>query len=376
MDDISALLSNSGEQTAERAIAKAKEIVNGLVLNIAVTGETGVGKSSFLNAIRGVQRGDEGWAPTGVTETTKEPMMYPHPTMPNVRIWDLPGIGSPRFKAKTYLKGVKFEAYDLFIIVSASRFKENDIMLAKEIKNRRKNFYFVRSKMDLDISNEIESEGKTEEETLCSIREYCLANLCDFGPLPVFLISSRQREKFDFQKLIETLERDLPREKRGLLLHSLPVYSIQRLDEKYSAFKKTIWALAVASGGIGAAPVPGLLFARDTAMILSFLTKVYHSFGLHDKALEKLSVQVNKPILEEVKKSKLIQDISKSKVSLSMLTKLGTIGAVEILSCVVPVAGNIAAAAVSFVTTRAVLQEGLDELYGVAKKVLEMAELQ
>ncbi|KAL2078337.1 hypothetical protein ACEWY4_026022 [Coilia grayii] len=186
-DDVSALLNDSGEHTKERAIAKAEEVVNGLnnvVLNIAVTGETGAGKSSFVNAIRGVKVGEEGSAPTGVTECTMEVTMYPHPVMPNVRIWDLPGIGSTCFKAETYTKDVKFKDYDFFIIVSDCRFKQNDLKLANEIKKKKKNFYFVRSKIDQDVRNEKESGGRTEEETLRCIRKNCWDNLKDMGPPP------------------------------------------------------------------------------------------------------------------------------------------------------------------------------------------------
>ncbi|XP_063077062.1 interferon-inducible GTPase 5-like [Engraulis encrasicolus] len=380
MDDITALLEDSGEQTMEQAMAKAEEIVNELdnvTLNIAVTGETGAGKSLFVNAIRGVKIGDEGYAKTGVRETTMEPTEYPHPTMPNVKIFDLPGIGSTNFKANAYMKKVAFKNYDFFIIVSASRFKENDVLLAKNIKKQKKSFYFVRSKVDMDVANQIASGEGTEEETLRCIRDDCLANLKSLETnSPVFLITSHDLSKYDFQKLIETLKADLGQEKMDALMLSLPVYSMQSLDEKYSAFKKSVWALAVVSGGIGAAPVPGLSFALDTAMVLSFLTGVYHSSGLDDEALERMSEQVEKKILEEVKKSELIQGIGKSMLTSSMLRKLAVAGGIEAVSCMTPIAGNIVAAGVSFVTTRAVLQQGLDELYQVAKKVLEMANLQ
>lgn len=147
----------SGESTLKKATEKAKETFDQLMnvsLNIAVTGKTGSGKSSFINALRGLNDEDDGAAPTGVTETTMKLTMYEHPTVPNVKIWDLPGIGSPNFKASKYLKDVKFHTYDFFIILSSERFMENDVMLAKEIKKQKKNFYFVRSKIDNDISAE------------------------------------------------------------------------------------------------------------------------------------------------------------------------------------------------------------------------------
>uniref|UniRef100_A0AAZ3RKG9 IRG-type G domain-containing protein n=1 Tax=Oncorhynchus tshawytscha TaxID=74940 RepID=A0AAZ3RKG9_ONCTS len=68
--------------------------------------------------------GDEGAAETGVTETTMKPIRYSHHTMTNVKIWDL-------------LSEVKFKTYDFFIIISTVRFKENDIMLAKEIQKMK-----------------------------------------------------------------------------------------------------------------------------------------------------------------------------------------------------------------------------------------------
>jgi predicted GTPase len=61
-------------------------------LNIAVTGQSGAGKSSFINAIRGVTQDSEHFAPTGCTECTADPKAYPHPEHQNLIFWDLPGI--------------------------------------------------------------------------------------------------------------------------------------------------------------------------------------------------------------------------------------------------------------------------------------------
>uniref|UniRef100_A0A672SUT2 IRG-type G domain-containing protein n=1 Tax=Sinocyclocheilus grahami TaxID=75366 RepID=A0A672SUT2_SINGR len=122
-------------------------------LNIAVTGKTGAGKSSFIN----------------------------HPGMPNVKIWDLPGIGSPTFKANKFLKDVNFKIYDFFIILNSERFMENDVMLAKEIRKQKKNFYFVRSKIDNDIYAEQRNKGFDELKLLAEIREDCQKNLKELG---------------------------------------------------------------------------------------------------------------------------------------------------------------------------------------------------
>ncbi|XP_042561958.1 interferon-inducible GTPase 5-like, partial [Clupea harengus] len=299
-DELRALLKDSGEPTWERAIAKAREMVDRLdhvTLNIAVTGETGAGKSSFVNAIRGLQDPDEGAAPTGVTETTMEPTMYPHPTMPNVNLWDLPGVGSSKFKAETYMKDVKYNNYDFFIIVSASRFKYNDMMLAKEVEKNNKKFYFVHTKTDFDVAQE-EKKGVTEEATLQKIRKDCVENLRTLGPPSVFLITSHDLERFDFQELINNLERDLPDNKRDALDMSLPVYSRQSLEKKYNTFKHEVRTVALTSGAMAAVPVPGLALVCDVAIVAGFLIKCYYSFGLNDGTLERLSKRVNKPIQE------------------------------------------------------------------------------
>ncbi|XP_062373936.1 interferon-inducible GTPase 5-like [Sardina pilchardus] len=377
-DDVCALLNHADEPGLERAIAKARELVDRLdnvVLNIAVTGAAGAGKSTFVNAFRGLSDTDEGAAPTGETETTMEIRAYPHPTMPNVKIWDLPGIGTKNFKAKTYVKDVKLQNYDFFIIVSEKRFREYDIMLAKEIQKNKKNFYFIRSMIDQDIAN-AERRGVTENDTLQKIKNDCQENLRELGSPPVFLISSLYLGRFDFSELLSALETDLPDRKSDALVRSLPVYSRQCLEKKYNTFQKAVWALAVVSGGIAAAPVPGLSAACDVAMVATFFTTCYRSFGLDDNSLTKLGMRVDKPILQMVKESKLVQAIAgKTFLSSQFVARLGAAGIIESVCSLVPVAGNIAAAGVSFATTRSVLLEGLKELYRVALQVIEMAEL-
>lgn len=146
-------------------------------LNIAVTGESGSGKSTFINAFRGLGDEDEGSAATGVVETTTEPTPYSHPKFPNVKMWDLPGIGTPRFKADEYLKKVQLERYDFFIIIATDRFRECHASLAKEIQKMNKKFYFVRSKIDSNIEAEKRKKTFNKEKTLDKIRENCITGL-------------------------------------------------------------------------------------------------------------------------------------------------------------------------------------------------------
>ena len=69
-------------QKAASAISDALRDIDNAPLNIAVTGEPGTGKSSFINALRGMEHDEEGAAPTGLVETTLERISYKHPKFP------------------------------------------------------------------------------------------------------------------------------------------------------------------------------------------------------------------------------------------------------------------------------------------------------
>lgn len=369
----------SGESTLEKATEKAKETFDQLMnvsLNIAVTGKTGSGKSSFINALRGLNDEDDGAAPTGVTETTMKLTMYEHPTVPNVKIWDLPGIGSPNFKASKYLKDVKFHTYDFFIILSSERFMENDVMLAKEIKKQKKNFYFVRSKIDNDISAEQRKKGFDEQNVLYKIRKDCQKNLKELGDPKVFLISSIELEKYDLEIFQNTLEEELPVQKRSALLQAWPVCSAESLEKKIRMFKGLIWAASLASAGVAVIPVPGVSAACDASMVILFLTRCYYAFGLDDRSLKRLSEKVNKPLLEHVAKSKFASAIrEKATARLQVSVSLATLATLEYVASLFPGVGSVAAAGISFGTTYYLLREGLNELVDIARKIRKEAEL-
>ncbi|GAA6111072.1 interferon-inducible GTPase 5-like [Tachysurus ichikawai] len=206
-------------------------------LNIAITGESGSGKSTFINAFRGLGDEDECSAETGVVETTTVPTAYPHPKFPNVKLWDLPGIGTPRFKADEYLKQVQFERYNFFIIIASDRFRECHANLAAEIQNMKKKFYFVRGKIDSNIEAEKRKKTFNEKETLEKIRENCIKGLEEIGlkSPTVFLISCFKLHLYDFSCLEETMERELPQHKRDVLILALPNITLEIIERKKKA---------------------------------------------------------------------------------------------------------------------------------------------
>ncbi|XP_004631407.1 interferon-inducible GTPase 1-like [Octodon degus] len=298
--EIEVHLAKGNIQGANTVITTALKEINDSPLNIAVTGESGSGKSSLINALRGVDHESKDAAPTGVCETTMERNPYTHPNLPNVTVWDLPGIGTTNFQPKDYLKKVKFVEYDFFIIVSATRFRKNDIDFAKGIRIMKRNFYFVRSKVDSDIRNEKEFKPSTFEEkkVLQTIREDCLSNFRKNNMIEpqVFLISSKNLDKFDFKNLMDTLINDLPTQKRHIFMLSLPNITEAAIERKRESLKKCVWLEAFKDGLLATLSTEGMFSVQDMEKLKASLNHFQVMFGVDDLSLEHLAKDLQAPV--------------------------------------------------------------------------------
>ncbi|MGH0182751.1 UNVERIFIED_CONTAM: hypothetical protein FKN15_010386 [Acipenser sinensis] len=266
-------------------------------LDIAVTGESGAGKSTFINAFRGLGDEDKGSARTGVIETTREVAVYQHPSLPTIRLWDLPGIGTPDFRPERYLEDVNLERYDFFIIVASERFKENHALLSRSIGSTGKKFYFVRTKVDSDLaSSRRQRPGSfTEAGILDRIREDCARSLerSGAGCASVFLISSFEPHKYEFTRLRDTLERELEGHKRHVFLLALPNLSRAYVEKKQQALSGTVWKTALSA--CLAAAVPGAALHCNVDMLMQTLRSFQRHFGLDPESLRRLADRTEKP---------------------------------------------------------------------------------
>jgi len=116
-------------------------------VNIAITGRSGTGKSSFINALVKKWTGKMGLAAVGFTETTTECACYGHPNNPNIVLWDLPGVDTEAFPKEDYMTKVNADVYDVFIIMTDTRYTELDAWLGTELQERNKPVIFVRTKI-------------------------------------------------------------------------------------------------------------------------------------------------------------------------------------------------------------------------------------
>ena len=280
-------------------------------MKIAVMGNPGTGKSSFINAILNVRPGDEGAAEVDVIECIPEELKeYQHPQNHNLKLFDLPGAGTPRFPFKTYAETVNLWQYDFYIIVTSDRFRENDMHFIKEMKAKKKRFFFVRTKVDESIKNKQRFEQISGQAVLEKIRNYCVANLaqCGIENPDVYLISNHYNMLYDFRRLGEDLLKAFPNFKRDSLTLSLNAFSEEMIKEKKKLLKGRILKVALfAAIDIKRSHIriPGI----NTEKVAAEIDFYKIQFGVDDVAIAKILSALRTPkaktrFHDEIKKFK------------------------------------------------------------------------
>ena len=264
-------------------------------LNIAVTGHAGTGKSSFVNAIRGLTAEDQDASPVDIVECTWQCDPYPHPSNPNICFWDLPGAGTTAFPKDDYIDKMHFENYDLFILVCAERFREIDMWLAKEIDRRGKDMIFIRTKVDEDVLNwnRGRSNKCDKESILSKIREDCLKNLKrgNITDPIIFLISNFETNKWDFPLLSEILVDNWKSLKNKSVSADLFLICTYSIKVKQEALMKKIATSASSAAKHCFVLIPGWSNSTSKSTLQSEIKHLKKEFSLDEESLEKLSEQ-------------------------------------------------------------------------------------
>ena len=115
------------------------------------------------------------------------------------------------------------EKFHAFLILTAGRFTEHDLELAKKIRSSKKKFFLIRTKIDENVRAEKRKKSFNEEAMLQKIRSDCSGNLGDLlsDVRDIFLISNHDRDKWDFARLLQAILNALPTYQRETLVLSL-----------------------------------------------------------------------------------------------------------------------------------------------------------
>ncbi|XP_045855940.1 immunity-related GTPase family M protein-like [Meles meles] len=277
-------------------IKETMKTASSTLVRIAVTGDSGNGMSSFINALRGIGQEEEDSAPTGVVRTTQIPTLYFFSHMPNVELWDLPGTGAATQSLETYLEEIQFSKYDLFIIIASEQFSMNLVKLAKIIQGRGKKFYVVWTKLDRDLSTRVVSKEKLLQDIQENIR-VALQNEGVYEPI-IFLVSNFDPFLHDFPEL----KKSLCREVSDIRYHKPQ----QKLSDTYGKIINdkaiTFWEQ---TGSESFQDSFGIQNAND---LEEFLNACHSFFGLDDESLQEVAQSMGKP-MEEYKAIMKSQDL-------------------------------------------------------------------
>ena len=181
-------------------------------VTFAITGRGATGKSAFINTIRNLKPGDDGFAKTGSGNTTITPTLYKHPRNDQIVFCDLPGYGSMKFKKEDYISEMKMSDYDVVLIFFINVPSEDEIWMAGELGMLGKPFALVRARIDTDIDNG-KYDSKDPEMIQTKIKKRIQTQLNAYPELKdtegIFLISSRQPDLGEWSDLMTYLEANI-----------------------------------------------------------------------------------------------------------------------------------------------------------------------
>jgi len=249
---------------------------------------------------------------------------------------------------------MNLKSYDFFIITISSRFTENSLWLAQTLYKIRKPYFFVRSKLDIELQNQRKHKpDMTEDQVISALRADIVSHSSELPVAPEIFILSGELEnsdRWEFAKLKKRVLEVLPDVKRNTLVVSLGGYASDLIDAKYQVLKHRIYYYSAASSLGAIVPIPGFSFGVDTTLIIKMAHEFAKAFGLTNS-------QVRQSYVRVASRTEVVNIIGKAGALFTAKTVIKIIGsqatssiAEEALS-LIPLLGQGAAAVLSFVST-------------------------
>ncbi|KAF9045518.1 interferon-inducible GTPase-domain-containing protein [Panaeolus papilionaceus] len=166
-------------------------------INIAIVGESGMGKSTLLNSLRGLSPGDPNAAESGFNEMTATVKGYPDTHNPSVMWYDVPGANTPTIQGWMYFVQQGLFVFDVLVIVFADRFTQTVGTLINNANKCSIPTFIVRTKSDQLVNNVKDdsphplSDQAARDVVVSQTRDTVMENLAKLG-LPnqrVYIVS-------------------------------------------------------------------------------------------------------------------------------------------------------------------------------------------
>ncbi|EPS93839.1 hypothetical protein FOMPIDRAFT_91969 [Fomitopsis schrenkii] len=133
--------------------------------HVAVAGVSGSGKSSLINAFRGLRNKDVRAALTSVVETTSEVVRYPDPRTDTPYVWyDVPGAGTLSTPDWQYFDNQGLYIFDCIVVVFGERFTDIEIAILRNCVRFQIPSFIVRSKSKQHIANIANDMGGDQDD--------------------------------------------------------------------------------------------------------------------------------------------------------------------------------------------------------------------
>ena len=318
-------------------------------------------------------------AEVDVTECTKELKCYDHPSNPNIKFWDLPGISNPIYHGdlEEYCKNVPLDEYDTYLIFAKDRLTADDLKLAERIRSTGKKFFFIRARIDQDVENAKRSRKHLfdKDATLNKIRKNISQNLIERGLLKdekeFFLISNYHTAEYQFGELSRAILAILPQRQRESLILTFDnalILSKDTLKEKVEILRKRIKYVATASAFAATVPIPGVSIGTDIALIKREIDFYISQLGLPEEGSHRFS---SLGLKTQTQIKALSTALGSTMKIGGLLAAYATESVVEEFSRYIPFIGTAIASSLSYGATYYFLSKWLGQMEEIALKALE-----
>ncbi|XP_023186989.1 interferon-inducible GTPase 5 [Xiphophorus maculatus] len=365
------LIETLKESMENNKLSDVKEAMEDLLIsriNLAVVGDRGEEKVSFMNSLRGLGPEDDGSAPSQSPVEPEDIDGYPHPKHPDFRLWDLPPVpATSPFEPEGYMNRYKFLRYNAVFMTFTQIVQPNSANVFLEaLSLQQQTVYFLLLTSVKDTDKSLEEKRKASLEVLKSQ---------GVKQPKVFLVKPSNLEKFDFPDLLAYMATDLPEIRAHALLLALPTLTLTMVTKKKEAFKALIWAAASLSGGMSAIPVPLVASMVDSSIAVRILTKAQLSLCVDDESVERLARQrhLEPARLKELRTCVLSVEVTKVEVKKRLAAAEKDLATVSSKLVEMALPRHARSASRSFTAMLQALNGAIDEMAADAEKIVAAA---